>query len=74
MSRCAACNKIMTRQELAMQSFSKQNEPNDLCRNCSGIVANPDMAEWVDQDGADSILFCDEYPFDEIDEDIWDGR
>lgn len=74
MSRCAACNKIMTHQELAMNSFSKGKEPNDLCRNCAAIVANPDMAEWIDQDGSDSILFCNEHPLDKSDEEIWDDR
>jgi hypothetical protein len=64
----------MTHQELAIGYLSDKRTPNDLCRNCTGIVENPDMAELVDQDGADSILFCNEYPFDEADEDIFDGR
>jgi len=74
MSRCAACNKILSHQELAMGQVFDKKIPNDLCRNCQGIVENPDIADLVDQDGADSILFCDEYPFDDADEDVFDGR
>lgn len=65
MSRCAACNKILSNQELVMTDVFSKDRNNDLCRNCQNIVVNPDQSDWIDSDGSDIILFSDQYPFDD---------
>ena len=79
MSRCAACNKVLSERELALQDRFFQQEPNDLCRNCRNIVADPSFAEYIDQDGPDVFQFSNWYPLsdddeDTIGEDSWYGR
>ena len=74
MSRCAACNKVLNQKELAMPDRFFKQEPNDLCSNCRGIVGNPDWAEWIDKDGANTIFHQDECPSPEDrDGGDWDG-
>jgi len=73
MSRCAACNKVLTTREMSISDRFFKQEYNDLCTNCRGIVGDPYLAEYIDKDGAKAMHHQDECPSAEDREGRGDG-
>jgi hypothetical protein len=54
--RCAACDRRLTDEEVAMQDRFFHQDDNDLCRTCRAIVGDPDNADKF-KDSLDHLFF-----------------
>jgi len=59
MSRCAACDRMLTNEEMAMKDRFFQQDENDLCRTCRTIVGSPEIADKINDGGLDHLFFSE---------------